>query len=136
MKKQLAVIIEDNKILSQMFARALGDIHYQTMVIDDGRQALNWLQSGVPHLLLLDLHLPYISGSEILDQLLADARFENTFIVLVTADARMGSALAEKADFLLNKPVDLEQLQQLATRLKSVERKNGSQAITPRGSVI
>jgi CheY-like chemotaxis protein len=101
------------------------------MVIEYGRQAFNWLQSGVPHLLLLDLHLPYISGREILDQLLVDARFENTFIVLVTADARMGSTLAEKADFLLNKPVDLEQLQQLATRLKSVERKNGYYPLSP-----
>ena len=48
-----------------------------------------------------------------------DLRFKNTHIVLCTADARMGSMLAERADFLLNKPVDTAQLQRMADRLKS-----------------
>jgi CheY-like chemotaxis protein len=119
MEKDLALIVEDNSLLSNMFSRALTDINYRTLVISDGQKALDWLSQGIPRLLLLDLHLPYVSGKEIFENIVEDPRFENTYIVLCTADARMGSMLADKADFLLNKPVDLFQLQRMAERLKT-----------------
>jgi CheY-like chemotaxis protein len=119
MEKDLALIVEDNSLLSNMFSRALSDIDYQTLVISDGQKALDWLAEKTPRLLLLDLHLPAISGKDIFNQIVDDSRFEGTYIVLCTADARMGSLLAEKADFLLNKPVDIAQLQRMAERLKS-----------------
>jgi CheY-like chemotaxis protein len=119
MEKDLALIVEDNSLLSNMFSRALTDINYRTLVISDGQKALDWLSQGIPRLLLLDLHLPYVSGKEIFEKIVEDPRFENTYIVLCTADARMGSILADKADFLLNKPVDLFQLQRMAERLKT-----------------
>ncbi len=116
--KPEAVIIEDNTILSNMFARALQDIHYETRILADGREAMSWLSNAAPSLVLLDLHLPNVSGKEILNVIYDDPRFDNTYLVLVTADARMGGDLQDKADFLLNKPVDIFQLQRLAERLK------------------
>lgn len=116
--KPQAVIIEDNAILSNMFARALQDIHYETRILADGCEAMNWLSNAAPSLILLDLHLPNVSGKEILNVIYDDPRFANTYLVLVTADARMGGDLQDKADFLLNKPVDIFQLQRLAQRLK------------------
>ena len=119
MEKDLALIVEDNSLLSKMFSRALSDVGYQTLVIQDGEHAMSWLEQDEPRLLLLDLHLPTVSGKEIFNHIVEDVRFENTYIVLCTADARMGSMLAERADFLLNKPVDISQLQRMADRLKS-----------------
>jgi CheY-like chemotaxis protein len=119
MEKILAVIVEDNPLLANMFSRALRDIHYDTLVINDGQQALNWLLAHVPDLLLLDMHLPYVSGKQILDVIWGDPRFAHTYIAIVTADARMGEMMAEKASFLFNKPVDIAQFQQFAERLKN-----------------
>jgi CheY-like chemotaxis protein len=120
----LAVIVEDNALLSNMFSRALQDIDYQTQIIEDGRRAIEWLSFNVPDLLLLDLHLPYISGKDILERFERDPRFQHTYFVLVTADARMGETLRERVDFFLNKPVDLGQLQQMAQRLKNKRKEN------------
>jgi CheY-like chemotaxis protein len=120
----LAVIVEDNLLLSNMFSRALRDIDYRTWIIEDGRSAIEWLSGNVPDLLLLDLHLPFISGKDIFEKFEHDPRFRNTYIVLVTADARLGETLRERVDFFLNKPVDLGQLQQMAHRLKNKRKEN------------
>jgi len=118
MEKAFALIVEDNPLLANMFARALNDINYETLVIKDGRQAMNWLLQDEPDLLLLDMHLPYISGKEILEKFSDEPRFARTYIAIVTADARMGELMADKANFLFNKPIDLPQFQQFAQRLK------------------
>lgn len=122
MNAKLALIVEDNPLLSKLFSRALGDIGYLTIILEDGRIADEWLKNYEPHLLLLDMHLPYISGDKILEKIRDDVRFANTFFVIVTADARMGDLMASKADFLLNKPVDIQQLQQLGRRLQGLKR--------------
>jgi len=119
MEKKLALIVEDNSLLSGLFARALRDVGFDTLILDDGRKALDWLRQDAPHLLLLDMHLPFISGKQILEEINGDQRFTDTYITIVTADAQMGISLADKASFLLNKPVDIQQLQQLAERLKN-----------------
>jgi two-component system, cell cycle response regulator DivK len=119
MPNKLAFIVEDNTLLSNLLARALSDVDIDTLILKDGRQAMETLKEKAPDLLFLDLHLPYISGDQILDEIHADPRFGRTYIVLITADARLGDMKAGKADFLLNKPIDILQLQQLAERLKN-----------------
>lgn len=113
-----ALIVEDNIMLANMFSRALTDIRYSTRVIADGKTALDWLACNVPDIILLDMHLPQISGEVILQSIYGNPRFAQTRTLIVTADARMGEMYAEQADFLLNKPVDLYQLQHMADRLK------------------
>lgn len=114
----VALIIEDNALLANMFSRALTDIRYHTYIISDGKTALDWLAHNVPDIILLDMHLPVISGEIILHSLYENPRFAQTRTLIVTADARMGEMYADQADFLLNKPVDLYQLQHMADRLK------------------
>lgn len=128
MDNKFALIIEDNPMLSNIFARALRDINYETEIIPDGKLALDRLLIHAPDLLLLDMHLPNVSGREILEAIYEDQRFENTYIVIVTADARMGEMLVDKANFLLNKPVDIIQFQQLAERLKNNHQKTPQQS--------
>ena len=120
--KPLALIVEDNALLSNLFSRALHDIDYETMIISNGKKAMKWLMKREPDLLFLDLHLPEVSGEEIINTITDDRRFDGTYIVIITADARMGGALQKKADFLLNKPVDIFQLQRLAERLRFSRR--------------
>ena len=60
-----------------------------------------------------------MSGKQIFDEISVDGRFADMYTVIITADARMGELLAEKASFVLIKPVDIQQLQQLAERLKN-----------------
>lgn len=118
MLKPFALIVEDDHMLADIFSRALGNIDFETDVIRDGLSASNWLYENVPDLLVLDLHLPYLSGEMILNQVNADDRFIETKIMIVTADAEMAKYLKGNITLTLIKPVDVGHLQKLAHRLK------------------
>ncbi|MCA9956612.1 MAG: response regulator, partial [Anaerolineales bacterium] len=81
-----ALIIEDDPDLVHIFARALELSGYQTQTTVDGEGAVALLAEMVPDIVVLDLHLPGISGKEILQSLRADGRFQKTRIILATAD--------------------------------------------------
>jgi two-component system, cell cycle response regulator DivK len=114
----LAFIIDDNQDLSTIFADALESVGYQVEQIKDGSKAQQRLSEDVPFLILLDMHLPHISGADLLTEVKADERFENTAIILTTADARMAEAYESMADFVMVKPISFVQLRDLTSRLK------------------
>lgn len=117
MSKPLAIIVEDDPQLNQIFTLALRD-DYATESFTDGDSALERLAQIKPRLLLLDLHLPGAAGSLILSRVRADETLRDVTVILCTADDRQADALSEKADFVLLKPVSPLQLRQLAARLK------------------
>ena len=114
----LAFIIEDDQDLSAIFADALETVGYQVELIKDGLKAQQRLKEEVPKLILLDMHLPHISGADLLTEIKADKRFNNTNVILTTADARMGEAYEAMADFVMIKPISFVQLRDLSARLK------------------
>jgi CheY-like chemotaxis protein len=64
------------------------------------------------------MHLPHISGGELLTQIKQDERFAKTIIIITSADARMGEAYSDQADFVMIKPISFVQLRDLTGRLK------------------
>jgi DNA-binding response OmpR family regulator len=119
MTKPLALIIEDHEMLSNLFEEAFIEAGYETAVALDGQLAKQQLEEITPHLILLDLHLPHISGADLLQQIRADVRFDSTRIIVASADGTWANGLDTEADFVLNKPVSYVQLRTLATRLKN-----------------
>lgn len=117
MNKPLALIVEDDGRLATIFAEALRKADYDPEIVSDGRVAQARLREVIPTLILLDLHLPHISGNELLREIRADARFKESIIVLATADAIMAEELRAEADLVLLKPISFNQLRDLAARL-------------------
>ncbi len=118
MSNPLALIVEDDKDLARIFSEALLQAAFETEIIKDGQAALNRLAEVVPAVVVLDLHLPRISGAKILRQIRADERLAETRIMIATADSQMALSLRDDADVVLLKPVSFEQLYFLAGRLR------------------
>lgn len=120
---QLALIIEDDEDLANIFATALRGVGFDVEHVADGRVAQGRLKSGLaPYLILLDMHLPHISGADLLTHVIRkDPRFADTIVIITTADARMGEAFTEQADFVMIKPISFVQLRDLTSRLKPKE---------------
>lgn len=118
-KDRSALIIEDNSELAVIFSQALQAAGFATGIIRDGGQAIAWLRVTKPDVVVLDLHLPNVSGTEILRQIRADARLAGTRVIVATADSRVNEALRDQADLVLIKPVSFRQLRDLAERLVS-----------------
>jgi two-component system, OmpR family, response regulator AdeR len=114
----LALIVEDNEGLATTFAEATQEAGYRTEVVRSGDGAMNRLASLVPDLVILDLHLPRVRGTEVLEYIRSDPRLSATQVIVSTADAGEASMLEEKADLVLLKPIAYEQLRDLAARLR------------------
>ena len=116
--KALAVIIEDDPQLNEIIALTL-EADFEIDAYSDGTSGWNRLLEVTPRIVILDLNLPGMPGKEILSKLRADDRFQNTRVILATADERQAETLTDAADIVLLKPVSPAQLRTLASRLRS-----------------
>lgn len=117
---ELALIIEDDEDLANIFAEALRGVGFEVEIAADGNLAEERLKNGTPpYLILLDMHLPHVSGGDLLTKIIKnDERFEKSLVIITTADARMGEAYRDKVDFVMVKPISFVQLRDLTARLK------------------
>ncbi|MBI5566592.1 MAG: response regulator [Chloroflexi bacterium] len=122
MSNPLALIIEDDIDLANIFAEAVQNADFEVESIQDGKQALTRLTSIVPAVVVLDLHLPHVDGEQILSHIRADRRLTQTRIIVATADPVKADALAEQADLVLIKPISFSQLRDMAKRLRLAVR--------------
>ncbi|HSX46730.1 MAG TPA: response regulator [Patescibacteria group bacterium] len=63
------LIIEDEQFISELYIRALTKAGYEVKVIIDGEAALKEAQSNTYDIILLDIMLPNMTGTEILRRL-------------------------------------------------------------------
>ena len=116
MSNPLALIIEDDPDLNNIFGQALQVAGFDTEIIADGQTATKRLGETIPAVVVLDLHLPHVSGRDILEQIRGDSRLDHTKVILATADPLMAESLQDEADLVLLKPISFGQLRDLAKR--------------------
>ncbi len=114
----LALIIEDDEDMGMIFAAAMRKAGYESEVIADGQSAMNRLAESAPDIVVLDLHLPKISGPEILKYIRGDERLQQTKVIITTADPHLADTLRKDVSFVLDKPVSFKQLSILSERLR------------------
>jgi CheY-like chemotaxis protein len=117
MTQPLAIIIEDDSKLAEIFSQTLKMTGFDTQSVLDGAVALERLSEITPDLILLDLHLPNVSGDKILRYIRADDRLAKTHVFLATADHLMAQTLQDEVTLVLIKPISVSQLQLLASRI-------------------
>jgi PAS domain S-box-containing protein len=106
--------IEDNPSNLRLVERVLGE-HTRVRLISamQGRLGLTLAREHRPDLILADLHLPDMSGEEVLRDVLADPVLRATPVIILSADATPGQVkrlLAAGARTYLTKPLDVLQL--------------------------
>jgi CheY-like chemotaxis protein len=114
----LALIVEDDEKLSVIFTQALKQADFETETARHGQEALDKLAHLTPAIVVLDLHLPDISGAMVLQHIRQTPHLAKTQVILATADAAMADALEAQSDLVLIKPVSFTQLRDLAARLR------------------
>jgi CheY-like chemotaxis protein len=114
--KPTALVIEDNIDLNAIFSSALEKAGYSIQSIYDGAVAQQILAETVPAIIVLDLHMPKVSGDVVLKHIRSDPRLKDVRVIVVTADARFADALQFQAELVLLKPISFSQLSTLASR--------------------
>lgn len=113
-----ALIVEDDADVAFLYAEALRGAGFEPEIIRDGSTALARLARIAPALVVLDMHLPFVTGAEILRRIRADRRLDQTRVIMTTGDAQVAEAMTNDVDLALVKPVSEEQLRELAARLR------------------
>ncbi|MFL5369697.1 MAG: response regulator [Myxococcales bacterium] len=106
------LVVEDDGDVRDAVAASLRDEGYVVAEAENGRLALDWLQSNAdPCLVLLDLWMPVMSGIELHALMAQDPRLAAVRLVVVSAagDAR-AQAQQMGAIAFLRKPLDLHDL--------------------------
>lgn len=118
MKKPFALIVEDNPKLSSIYNTVLQTGGYDTEVIANGDEALAWVRTVVPDLILLDIHLPYVSGEEVLRYIRSDSRVAHIPVILLTADLYAAKALEDQVEHVIIKSLGVSKLRVILEELR------------------
>ncbi|MBW2415247.1 MAG: winged helix-turn-helix domain-containing protein, partial [Deltaproteobacteria bacterium] len=79
------LVVDDEPDLLELVRFNLEDAGYGVEVASSGSAALEVLRRSVPDLLVLDLMLPDVSGTEICRRVRSDARLANLPVIMLTA---------------------------------------------------
>ena len=120
--KPSALIIEDDRDIVALFRHVLDLAGYRTEIVLHGRVAVEHLAKSRPDIVLLDLGLPGVSGSEILVMMREDERLKDVPVVVITANAHLVETLPVAPQLVLIKPVNIEQLSNLIVRICPTEK--------------
>ena len=130
------LIVDDERDLVQVVEFNLRQAGYDTVAAYDGEQALAAVRHRLPDLVLLDLMLPDIPGTEICRNLKANPRTKPVPVIMLTArgeevDRVVGFELG--ADDFVTKPFSVREL---VLRVKAVLRRGaGAEEDRPREQV-
>jgi len=137
---QRILIVEDDREMSRFLTELLAEEGYQTKVVDDGPSALESYQQGAFDLVITDLMMPRMKGTELIRRLKeADA---HALILLITAFGTIDSAVEAihtgafhyitkpfRSDELLihvRRALEQRQMRQEIDRLRSAARRQHS----------
>jgi two-component system phosphate regulon response regulator PhoB len=118
MVKNLALVIEDDLDLSEIFTKALQSAGFEVETILDGKNAEERLKEVVPNVIVLDMHLPHVDGATLLKQIHSDKRLSGVRIIIATADAVQAEFYRGLATIVMVKPISFSQLRDISARLK------------------
>ena len=117
------LLVEDEYFTRDVLSLTLRRANFEVEVAENGQSALDYLKTHIPDIVLVDLHMPIISGYEVINSIRSDDRLQNTMIVIITANpSAIRSPEAQIADVFMTKPLDVKSLISTIEELVSVSQ--------------
>ena len=93
MPNKTVLVVDDERQLVEVIESQLKTVGYQVLTAMEGNSALELAKSRKPDIILLDILMPGISGTEVAEELSKDPSTKDIPIVFLTA-------LQKRGDFL------------------------------------
>lgn len=107
------LLVEDNALNAMLMQDILRHWNYEVYHVEDGQQAIAWLEASQPNVILLDIQLPGMDGFEVARQIRANPSWQKIPIIAITALAMAGDrerCLAAGLQDYLSKPLNYDEL--------------------------
>jgi len=103
------LVCDDDYLTLKLVENKLKLDGYGVKIVQDGKRAIDELESSDFDLIISDMHMPFITGMELIDFVRNDLK-KNTPIIIITKDISESTsedAYSLGADDYLNKPINL-----------------------------
>jgi CheY-like chemotaxis protein len=118
--QRVVLVAEDSDLNFDLLSRILERDGHRTRWARNGTEAVIAVAADPPDLIILDLHLPELSGLDVLKCVRADPLTRDLPVLVLTADAMVGTreeAFGEGATDIMTKPFELNALRSTIARL-------------------
>ena len=113
-RKKKLLLIEDKEDLCTLLKLNIEDSgRYKVIIATDGEDGLKKAKEIKPHLIILDLGLPKLSGEEVCKKVRADENIGKTPIIIATAKGSEADRIVGKvigANSYISKPFEIYEL--------------------------
>jgi pilus assembly protein CpaE len=128
MDQHKILFVDDEEQIRRLLSSFLTRRGYDVKTAVDGQEALNLLESYTPDLVITDVNMPHIDGTELTRRLRAHPRLNSMPIIMLSAKVQTDEILAgyaEGADEYVPKPIEMRIL---AAKVESLLRRVQSAA--------
>ena len=137
MEKRTVLFVDDEEKFLRSLKRGLRDEPYNTLFANSGKEALEALKCNEVHVLVADIRMPDMSGSELLR--IIKWEYPNIVRIVLSAHEHMGTLLnaINEVDIFkfLTKPCDFEKVLKPAIQEALDYYKSHSKSDTPVGKL-
>jgi two-component system phosphate regulon response regulator PhoB len=126
MPKSKVLVVEDDRSLSEILVYNLDKAGYEVSFAFDGRDGLSQAQLKLPDIILLDVMLPVIDGTEVCRRLRSKPETAHALIIMLTAKTEEADQLigfSVGADDYVTKPFSVRVLLE---RIKALQRRKST----------
>ncbi|UCG38640.1 MAG: response regulator [bacterium] len=126
-QRKTILIADDVQLFIQLQISYLGRQRFDIHTADNGREALDKARQILPHLILLDLHMPDMSGDQVCRILKADPATSSIPVVIVSSGSREFSrncTIEAGCDALIYKPVRRDLLLTMVEDILGTNQRN------------
>jgi len=111
---KIAWYVDDDSDMIQAVSLMMKLLDFEVKPFLSARAAAAELKEFRPHLLILDMNMPEVSGMDLLEFVRRQPELDDLPVLMLTsedADAKLDQALEKGADGVVLKPVTLEELE-------------------------
>ena len=111
-KRPRILVTDDDRVWREGLREAFEPRGYETLEAESGEEAIELVERGRPHVLILDIHLPHMSGIETLRIIRQETGADLPTIIVSSqvSDEVMAEALALHAFTVMSKMVGIHGL--------------------------
>jgi DNA-binding response OmpR family regulator len=106
----MILVVEDTEATRELLYDLFTEEGYQVMLAEDGAAAMTALAEVRPDLVTLDLELPGINGTQVLELMRQDEQLQAIAVVIVSGLDPIPERATELARAVIHKPFQLDDL--------------------------
>jgi len=110
------LIADDDPIIRMTYADIISDNGYDVIVCSNGQEAVKQCRRALPDLLILDIHMPELSGPDTVHAIRKLPGGNGIPVIMISGDPADRKMLAD-TDCFLHKPISMDDLSANIARL-------------------